>query len=95
MKRIFLMTMAFLMALGAFDLATSREAQAQVSLELVGKLGGESHWVRAECRRRSTLRCPRSFFEQLRRRPQLQLDDVKPARRCQTHAAGFRRPKQT
>ena len=48
MKRIFLMTMAFLMALGAFDLATSREAQAQVSLELVGKLGGESNWVRDE-----------------------------------------------
>ncbi len=44
MKRCFLAFIAFLMAFGAFDLATSREAQAQVSVELVGKLGGEANF---------------------------------------------------
>lgn len=48
MKRIIMMTLAFLMALGALDMATSRDAEAQISLELVGKLGGESNWVRDE-----------------------------------------------
>lgn len=48
MKRIFLLSLAFLMAFCALDLATSREAEAQISLELVGKLGGESNWVKDE-----------------------------------------------
>jgi len=43
-KRIFMLFLAFLAAFGAYDMATSREASAQVSVELVGKLGGESNY---------------------------------------------------
>ena len=48
MKRYFLLFLAFLAAFCAFDLATSREAEAQVSLELVGKLGGASNYFSDE-----------------------------------------------
>lgn len=44
MKRTFMLFIAFLMAFGAINLATSNDAQAQVSVELVGKLGGEANF---------------------------------------------------
>ena len=44
MKRFLLLFLAFFTAFGALNLATSRDAEAQVSLELVGKLGGTSNY---------------------------------------------------
>lgn len=44
MKRYFLLFLAFLAGFCAIDMATSRDAEAQVSLELVGKLGGASNY---------------------------------------------------
>ena len=44
MKRFLVLVLTFLTAFCAFGLANSEEANAQVSLELVGKLGGASNY---------------------------------------------------